>query len=87
MKDKYKAYSYILIVGLIIYIIGWDKFSLFVNGFVDSLNLPSWGVVLVCLIPSLPIAWWLRNERTAGSGVIGVAIGFIIGVLIGKRID
>ena len=87
MKDKYKAYSYILIVGLIIYIVGWDKFSLFVNTFVDSLDLPGWGVVLVCLIPILPIAWWLRNERSTGSGIIGIAIGFIIGVLIGKRID
>ena len=84
MKDKYKAYSYILIMGLMLY---FTNVGLFLNNFIDSLDLPGWGVVLVCLIPILPIAWWLRNERSTGSGIIGVAIGFIIGVLIGKRID
>ena len=84
MKDKYKAYSYILIMGLMLY---FTNVGLFFNNFIDSLNLPGWGVVLVCLIPILPVAWWLRNERSTGSGIIGVAIGFIIGVLIGKRID
>ena len=84
MKDKYKAYSYILIMGLMLY---FTDVGVYLNTFVDSLDLPGWGVVLVCLIPILPIAWWLRNERSTGSGIIGIAIGFIIGVLIGKRID
>lgn len=84
MKDKYKAYLYILILGLIIF---FTDIGLFFNNFVDSLDLPGWGVVLVCLIPILPICWWLRNERSGGSAIVGIAVGFIIGILIGKRID
>ena len=84
MKDKYKAYLYILIVGFMLF---FTDIGLFLNNFVDSLDLPGWGEFLVILIPLLPVCWWMRNERQGGSAIVGIAVGFIIGVLIGKKID
>ena len=81
MKDKYKAYLWAVFCVFIV----WN-FDSEINSFIDSFGLPDWAEILVFIMPMLlPMAYWLRNER--GSGPVGVVVGFIVGVLIGKSID
>ena len=81
MKDKYKAYLWAVFCVVIV----WN-FEAQVNSFIDLFGLPDWAEVLVLITPMiLPMAYWLRNER--GPGPVGVVVGFIVGVLIGKSID
>jgi hypothetical protein len=81
MKDKYKAYLW-----AILWITIFWNFDSEINSFIDSFGLPDWAEILVFIMPMLlPMLYWLRNER--GSGPVGVVVGFIVGVLIGKSID
>ena len=81
MKDKYKAYLW-----AILWITIFWNFDSEINSFIDPFGLPDWAEILVFIMPMLlPMAYWLRNER--GPGAVGIAVAFIIGVLIGKRID
>lgn len=83
MKDKYKAYLYAVVYIVVLYWFGEPLFNwlstLGINDLVQTV-----GTVAVLLIPML---YWLRAEPRMGTGVFSVAIGFIVGVLIGKRID
>lgn len=81
MKDKYRAYLWAVFCVFIV----WN-FVDSIDQFISLFGLPEWAETLVLILPVvLPIAYWLRNER--GPGPIGIALAFIIGILIGKRID
>ena len=83
MPDKYCAYLYAAIYLSVLYVIGEPLFEFFSSSGVADI------VLFVVTVAGLliPMLYWLRNEPARSTGVLGAAIGFAIGVLIGKRID
>ena len=82
MSDKAKAYTYAAgYFGLLLLLKDSGLFE-----WLDSQDTFVW--LLFIFGPLLPIFYWLRNEKSSGTnlGVLAV-IGFIAGVLLGKKID
>ena len=81
MSDKAKAYTYAAgYFGLLLLLKDSGLFE-----WLDSQDTFVW--LLFIFGPLLPIFYWLRNEPTNGSVGKSAVIGFIAGVLLGKKID
>jgi phosphoglycerol transferase MdoB-like AlkP superfamily enzyme len=86
MSDKAKAYTYAAgYFGLLLLLMN-TGIGDSISEWLDSQDTFVW--LLFISGPLLPIFYWLRNEESSGKnlGVLAV-IGFIAGVLLGKKID
>ena len=82
MSDKAKAYIYAAsYFGLMLLLneAGW-------LAWLDSQGTIVW--LIGIFAPLIPMLYWLRNEESSGTnlGVLAI-VGFIAGVLAGKKID
>ncbi len=83
MSDKAKAYTYAAgYFGLMFLLKDSELFE-----WLDSQDTFVW--LLFIFGPLLPIFYWLRNEPASSGKQLGAlaVIGFIAGVLAGKKID
>ena len=83
MSDKAKAYTYAAgYFGLLLLLKDSGLFE-----WLDSQDTFVW--LLFIFGPLLPMLYWLRNEPTTSGKQLGAlaVIGFIAGVLAGKKID
>lgn len=83
MSDKAKAYTYAVgYLGLF-----WLLEDSALIQWLDSQSTIVW---IICLFaPLIPVLYWLRNEPASSGKQLGAlaVIGFIAGVLAGKKID
>ena len=83
MSDKAKAYTYAAgYFGLM--------FLLKDSGLFEWLESQDFWVIMIgILAPLTPVFYWLRNEPASSGKRLGAlaVVGFIAGVLIGKKID
>lgn len=83
MSDKAKAYTYAVVyLGLF-----WLLKDSALIQWLGSGGTIVWIIYLSTLL--IPMAYWLRNEPTTSGKQLGAlaVIGFIAGVLAGKKID
>ena len=83
MSDKAKAYTYAAgYFGLLLLLKDSGLFE-----WLDSQPTSVW--LIGIFAPLIPMLYWLRNEPTTSGKQLGAlaVIGFIAGVLAGKKID
>jgi hypothetical protein len=83
MSDKAKAYIY----GVGYFGLFWLVKDSALIEWLDSQGTIVW--LIGIFAPLIPMLYWLRNEPTTSGKNLGAlaVIGFIAGVLLGKKID